>query len=129
MRNLLRPIFAAIIAVAAVVGGGLPSEAEVGAHPYDGNWSVVIYTERGDCNRALRYSLQIAGGRVQTQDPTYRAAGAVQRNGAIRVVVEQGSRYASGTGRLAGNRGRGYWHTDNGECSGQWTAERRSAGF
>ncbi len=129
MKNQWRPIFAAIIAAAAMAGGSVSSEAAVGAYPYDGQWSVVIYTLRGDCDRAARYSLQIAGGRVQAQDPLYRAAGAVQRSGAIRVVVTQGSRYASGSGRLAGNSGRGSWRTDNGQCSGQWTAERRAAGY
>jgi hypothetical protein len=129
MKDILRPIFAAIIAAAVMTGGSVPSEAAARAGAYDGVWSVVIYTQRGDCDRALRYSLQIAGGHVQAQDPTYQAAGAVQRSGAISVVVTQGGRYASGSGRLAGNRGRGYWRTDNGQCSGQWTAERRAAGF
>ena len=126
MKNLLRSIFAAIIA-AAVMTGGAPSKAA--AAGYDGQWSVVIYTLRGDCDRALRYSLLIAGGRVQSHDLTYQAYGAVAPGGAIRVVVRQGSRYASGSGQLAGNGGRGYWRTDNGQCSGQWRAERRAAGF
>jgi len=129
MKNKWRPMFAAIIAAVVMTGGSVSSEAAVGANPYDGQWSVVIYTLRGDCDRAARYSLQIAGGRVQAQNPIYRADGEVQRSGAIRVVVTQGGRYASGSGRLAGNSGRGSWRTDNGRCSGQWTAARRTAGF
>jgi hypothetical protein len=129
MKSIMRPIFAAAIAAVAMTGGSVSSEAAMGASAYDGSWSVVIYTMRGDCDRALRYSLQIARGRVQAQDPMYQAAGDVQPGGAIRVVVTQGGRYASGSGRLAGNNGRGLWHTDNGECSGQWTAERRAAGY
>jgi hypothetical protein len=128
MKTMLRPICAAIIAAAAVTGGSVASEAAA-ARPYDGQWSVVIHTLRGSCDRAVRYSLQIAGGRVQARDPLYQAAGAVQPSGAIRVVVMQGGRYASGSGQLAGNSGRGYWRTDNGQCSGQWTAERRTVGF
>jgi hypothetical protein len=130
MKNMLRPIFAAIIAAALMAASSVPSEAVARAplaNAYDGQWSVVIYTLRGDCDRALRYSLQIVGGQVQTQNPGYQAAGMVQGSGAIRVVVRQGGRYASGSGRLSGNRGRGYWRIDHGQCSGQWTAERRLA--
>ena len=43
----------------------------------------------------------------------------------IRVVVAEGDRSASGAGRLAGNAGSGLWHTDRGDCSGDWTAQRR----
>ncbi len=30
--------------------------------PYDGNWSVLIVTDSGSCDRAYRYALRIADG-------------------------------------------------------------------
>jgi hypothetical protein len=127
MTKLVRSMLIAMLAAAAVASTGLPSTAAT--RSYDGEWSVVIYTLRGDCNRALRYSLRINNGRVQQADQSYQAAGVVASNGSVRVVVAEGGRSANGSGRLVGNSGRGWWRTDSGECSGQWTAERRMAGY
>jgi len=66
---------------------------------------------------------------VQAEDQSYQAAGLVASNGAIRVVVAEGGRMASGSGRLIGNNGRGEWRTSTGECAGQWTAVRRAADY
>lgn len=85
-------------------------------------------TQFGNCNRAYRYPLRIVGGYV-TQvdvDPTYAVAGAVARSGAIGVTVSGGGQTATGVGRLSRAAGRGIWHTTNGECRGNWVAERRS---
>ena len=128
MKNVLRSIFVATVAALLVASASLPSNAARRPNAFDGEWSVVIYTLRGDCDRALRYSLRIVGGRVQS-DQSYQAAGLVSPSGAIRVVVAEGGRSASGSGRLAGNNGRGWWHTDTGSCSGQWTAVRRAAEY
>jgi hypothetical protein len=124
MKNILRSIFGSTIAAILVAGVTTGSSATVrGA--YDGDWSVVIYTKRGDCDRALRYSLHIVGGRVLADDQSYQLRGAVAPGGAIRVTVAEGGRSASGSGRLFGNSGHGQWRTSSGECTGQWTAERR----
>ena len=63
--------------------------------------------------------------RVQAEEQNYQVAGAVVASGAIRVVVAEGGRSASGIGRLSGSNGRGTWSTSTGECAGQWTAVRR----
>jgi hypothetical protein len=132
-RNVLRSIFVAAITVVLVAGASVRSDAVVRrmARPsnFDGQWSVVIYTLQGDCDRSLRYSVRIVDGQVQAEDQSYQAAGAVAPNGVIHVVVAEGGRSASGTGRLSGNIGRGSWRTDTGQCSGQWTAERRAANY
>ena len=127
MKNTLRAMLILTLASLGLASAERPSAAATRA--YDGEWSVVIYTLRGDCNRALRYSLRIANGRVQQADQSYQAAGAVAANGNVRVVVAEGGRSANGSGRLVGNSGRGWWRTESGECSGQWTAERRMAGY
>ena len=132
MKNILRSIVAAAFAVLLVTGGSVPSDAVAAparASAFDGDWSVVIYTLRGDCDRSLRYRIRIVGGRVQNEQASYQVAGLVSPSGAIRVVVAEGGRSASGQGRLSGNVGRGLWRTDTGQCSGQWTAERRAANF
>jgi hypothetical protein len=40
------------------------------------------------------------------------------------VMVSAAGKSANGTGRLSGNLGEGSW--SGGDCSGTWTAERRS---
>jgi len=124
-----RSVFIALIAGFTALSGSVMSAPLARPGAFDGEWSVVVRTLRGDCGEALRYSVRIVGGRVVSEDQSYRAGGAVAPNGAIRVVVAEGERTASGSGRLVGNAGSGLWRTDRGECSGQWTAERRAANW
>ena len=73
----------------------------------------------------LRYGVRIVGGRVVGENADYSVAGAVAPNGAIRVMVAEAGRSASGPGGLRGNSGGGVWRTSSGECSGNWAAVRR----
>ena len=128
MKKILRSIFVVTMGALLVAIASVPSDAArrvAARYAYDGQWSVVIYTLYGDCPRALRYSLRIWRDRVVSEDPSYQAYGGVGHSGAIRVTVAQGGQSASGAGRLSGNSGRGWWRTSTGQCSGQWTAERR----
>jgi hypothetical protein len=125
MKGVLRAIFALTIIVLLVTSAGPRSDAKARGI-YDGEWSVIVYTLRGDCDRALRYSLRIVDNRVLAAEQSYQLSGAVAPGGEIRVTVAEGGRSASGFGRLAGNSGRGQWRTSTGECAGQWTAERRT---
>src|SRR5262249_53148462 len=90
MKNLshllLAPILAAVLLLACT-----PTNAarRVGVSPYDGTWSVAIYTLRGDCG-SVRVAAQIVGGRVYSKDQSYQANGAVGANGVIRVSVASG---------------------------------------
>jgi hypothetical protein len=134
MTSLLRATFAAALVCTFAASSTLPSQARTARYQptraFDGIWSVQIITQRGDCDRAYRYSLRIWYGRVykNDNDPNYQVAGAVARGGGIAVAVSGGGRTATGTGRLARTYGRGVWHTDTGSCSGVWTAEQRAAG-
>jgi hypothetical protein len=125
MSNFLRPIFATLFVASLVALPSVPSDAARRTNAFDGSWSVVIYTTSGDCDRSLRYSLQIIGGQIVSQQQNYQIAGAVAPNGAIRVTVAEAGRSASGSGRLVGNNGSGQWRTSTGQCAGQWTAVRR----
>ena len=42
------------------------------------------------------------------------------------VTVSKGDKSATGPGRISGTDGAGPWTAARGECSGTWTAERRS---
>jgi hypothetical protein len=93
---------------------------------YDGLWSVSIVTEKGDCDRGYRYPIRISNGVLANAGDVTAIDinGKVQQTGAITVTVSGGGKSATGSGRLAGNIGEGHW--SGGECSGSWTAERRS---
>jgi hypothetical protein len=125
MSHFLRPILAAAFVASLMALPSLPSDAARRSSNFDGQWSVVIYTTSGDCDRSLRYSLQIIGGQVVSGERNYQVAGAVASNGSIRVMVAEAGRSASGSGRLVGNNGSGQWRTSTGQCAGQWTAVRR----
>jgi hypothetical protein len=117
--------FFTAMAAAAVLVAAIPFAARA-ANSYYGLWSVTIYTQSGNCPRSLRYGVRVVGGRVLTDDQSYQVNGSVAPNGATRVTVSEQGQSASGTGRLSGNAGAGRWRTSTGQCSGQWTAARRS---
>ena len=102
------------------------ARSRAGTRSYDGAWSVVIETTRGSCPSAVRASLRISGGLLLADDQSYQLNGRVAPGGAVRVTVSAGGQSAGGSGRLSRAGGRGWWRTRSGECSGQWTAERRS---
>ena len=95
---------------------------------FDGNWSVLIVTQSGQCDRAYRYGVAIRNGAVSyTGSLSVNLKGRVSNNGQVSVRVSAGSQGANGTGRLARNSGSGEWRGigSMGSCSGTWTAERR----
>ena len=110
-------LVAASAAFAATPGLAVPS--------YDGLWSVSIVTEKGACDRGYRYPIRISNGVLANAgDVAVNIAGKVMPTGAITVMVSAAGKSANGTGRLSGNLGEGSW--SGGDCSGTWTAERRS---
>src|SRR5271169_5051305 len=75
---------------------------------YDGSWSVLVMTQKGDCDPAYRYPIRISNGRlINAGDTAFTVVGKI----------------ATGVGHLAGAEGTGTW--TGGSCSGSWTAERR----
>jgi hypothetical protein len=121
-RLMIAPTLAAVLLLVCT-----PTNAarRGGGPPYDGTWSVAIYTMRGDCG-SVRVAVRIVGGRVYSEDQSYRASGGVGRNGVVRVAVSGFGRSAAGSGRLSGNSGSGSWRSSRGECSGSWSASRRA---
>ena len=117
--------FAGCFILAAAVLTPAPAAART---VYDGNWSVVIVTHYGPCDRAYRYGLAIQDGFVFYQGSApVNVAGRVGRNGMVNVRVWAGSQGASGYGRLGRVTGGGEWRGTGsmGSCAGTWSAERR----
>ena len=119
----LVPAFAGLLLAAALV----PVRA-VARTNFDGNWSVLIVTDSGPCDRAYRYGLSIRNGAVSYGgSAAVNVKGRVADNGRVRVRVLAGSQGARGEGRLSRDYGSGTWRGtgSSGSCAGSWTAERR----
>ena len=103
------------------------SPSAVASTRFDGAWSVLIVTDQGTCDRAYRYALRIADGRVYYDDPSFSVSGGVDGAGRVQVGLSAGGQSANGYGRLSGNYGEGSWsgHSSTSQCSGHWQAERR----
>ena len=130
MTQLIRPV-TAFAALAILASSALPaSPAPMGATKpnFDGTWSVLIVTEQGTCDRAYRYPVKIENGSVgYAGSASFNVSGKVGDNGSVTVTVSRGSQSARGQGRLSATDGSGMWTAGSGECSGTWTAERRSS--
>lgn len=119
------------VALLLSLAANLPSHAaqrtvsRPGTRAFDGAWSVVLQTTRGDCPAALRAGVHILGGHVLTEDQSYMLDGRVGPSGVLRVTVSAGGQGGGAYGRLSREAGRGRWQTWSGECSGEWTAARR----
>lgn len=119
-----RTFLALIATTAPLLAVPLPASAQAA---FNGTWSVLIITDDGPCDRAYRYPVRIANGRVSyAGQADFDVVGKVARNGAVRVTVSRGNVSASGSGRLSGDGGSGTWRGEGDEvCSGRWTAEKR----
>ena len=127
LSQTIRPAtaFAALAILASSIVPASPAPA--GKPGFDGNWSVLIVTEKGTCDRAYRYPVRISGGSVgYAGEASFNVSGSVGANGAVTVTVSRGNQSARGSGQLSASDGSGRWIAGSGECSGSWTAERRS---
>jgi len=112
--------------VALLCVAAMPERASA-QRAFDGNWSVLIVTEQGNCDRAYRYGVSIRSGGVYYEGGIVNFTGRVAANGNVSVRVTSGSAFAMGTGRLGRREGQGRWNgqSSGSRCSGYWTAERR----
>jgi len=127
--NALRATAATFATLAILTASVAPAFAApiASAKSFDGGWSVLIVTEKGTCDRAYRYPVKIENGSVgYAGTASFNVTGKVGANGAVTVTVSRGDKSATGTGRMSGTDGAGTWSAASGECSGTWTAERRS---
>jgi hypothetical protein len=126
----IRPAAAALTALAILAASAVPAFAAplaAGKASFDGNWSVLIVTQKGSCDRAYRYPVRITNGSVgYAGAASFNVSGKVGDTGAVIVTVSRGNQSATGTGRMSATDGSGTWTAASGDCSGTWTAERRS---
>src|SRR5215475_15995031 len=118
------PIAALLTGASIFIG---PTTSAYAQSRYDGSWSVLIVTDRGDCDQAYRFGVQIQGGRIFYDGSGATTQGRVSGNGQVTVTVRQGDSYATGSGRLSGISGGGSWSgaSATSRCSGRWRADRR----
>jgi hypothetical protein len=92
---------------------------------YDGPWNLVFHTQSGSCDPTYTFSVDVTDGNV-THPNLVKFRGHVAKSGAVRASVTVHDKYASGSGRLTGDSGRGTWSGRAGaeRCSGYWTAQR-----
>ena len=119
------PLFAALAILAASAVPASPAPIAAAKPNFDGNWSVLIVTERGTCDRAYRYPVRISNGSVgYAGEASFNVTGRVGANGAVTVTVSRGNQSATARDAVLDRRLR-RWGAASGECSGTWTAERR----
>lgn len=95
---------------------------------YDGNWTVRVITERGQCDRSASYDVRVANGKViYTSYTSVSLWGTVSPQGAVRVTIRHFDDGANGSGQLTARSGSGGWSGvgKKGPCSGRWEAHRR----
>lgn len=122
-----RHALVALLSAAAAMTAAMTIATTGFAMPrYDGTWSVLVMTKKGDCDPGYRYPVRIQNGKlINAGDNAFTISGNVADSGAITVTVSAGGKSAIGSGRLAGDTGGGSW--SGGSCSGLWTAERRAS--
>src|SRR5262249_60997809 len=93
-RTTLRTLALATL-TAATAYAAMPAQAKTN---FDGNWSVVIITEKGTCDRSYRYPVKISDGSVgYAGEASFDVSGRVNPNGKVTVTVSRGDRRASGS--------------------------------
>ena len=114
------------IAVSVALILGLTPAAHTGGH--DGTWSVLVITEKGECDQAYRYALSVSNGQVRyAGTESVDVTGTVAADGAVHVSIRLRDKGANGSGRLSSTSGAGTWRGlgPNASCAGRWEAERR----
>ena len=125
MRNPVTVMFfTALLAGLAAVG--TPRAAF--AADYEGDWTVLVMTERGACDPTYSYDVSVLRGAiVYTALTSVSLSGTVSPQGAVLVHITHFDEGARGTGHLKERTGAGSWRGagKKGECSGRWEARRR----
>ncbi len=116
-----------VLVVAAALLASAP--AAHAQRAFNGNWSVEVVTERGNCDRAYRFAVIIENGHVRYGGREgINISGTVNARGTIRSSIAADGLRAEVQGRLRAQDGTGTWSiAGNRTCSGVWNAERRAA--
>ena len=99
------------------------------ASNFDGQWSVLIITENGECDRAYRYPVKVTNGVLTYEGEAGVAiSGRVDASGRLNATVQRGEQSANGSGKLSSSTGSGKWtgKSNTSACAGRWEAEKRA---
>jgi len=123
-RWMIARRWAAVLSGLGVIGLNTGAEAQ---QQFNGQWSVLVVTEQGDCDKAYRYPVAIENGRVRyAGEAAFSINGQVARSGAVQGTIAGGGNRAAVRGRLSGGVGSGTWTLSGGRsCSGTWSEEKR----
>jgi hypothetical protein len=125
MRHVVTTmLFAALLSGA----GSVVQPNSAVADTYDGNWTVLVITDKGTCDRGYRYAVRVADGQVRYNgEKSVDISGTVSPRGEVKVNISFKGQSAGGSGRLSPTDGQGHWQGagSKGVCSGRWEAEKR----
>lgn len=131
-RSLRTKVLATALGTLLALSGIVSTaDSAVARTIYDGNWSVLIVTKSGSCDPSYRYGVQIMDGMViYSGGGPITMQGRVTPKGAVRVILQAGSQWADGSGKLTRNAGAGVWKGQgtSSMCAGVWQAERENQG-
>src|SRR5258707_1116955 len=103
--SAVAPAFAALAILAATVPASAPASARSN---FDGQWSVLIVTQKGTCDRAYRYPVKIENGSVgYAGSASFTVSGKVGDTGAVIVKVARGGKSANGQSKPSPTQGSG----------------------
>jgi hypothetical protein len=123
-KGFVRPLMA-LFAIALVSSA---SRAPAASN-FDGQWSVVIITEAGNCDRAYRYPVKVMNGEMKYEgEAGITLTGRIDASGRLNATVQRGEQSATGSGRLSSSSGAGTWTGKSATtaCNGRWEAEKRA---
>jgi hypothetical protein len=129
MTNSTGPLRPLILVFAVLIGLGSTARQTPAASTFDGEWSVVIITEAGTCDRAYRYPVQVVNGELKYDgEAAVAISGRVDPSGKLNATIRRGEQSASGSGRLSPSSGAGTWKgkSSTTACAGRWEAEKRT---
>jgi hypothetical protein len=124
--GLIRPL---MLVLAMAAGASLSASPTPAAPNFDGEWSVIIITEAGACDRAYRYPVTVANGKLKYEgEAAITLSGTVDARGKLNATIRRGEQQANGSGRLSSSSGAGTWtgKSSTTACAGRWEAERRA---
>ncbi len=116
----MRFVILLIAAFAALPGAAM-------AGPFDGNWSVMVTSEYGECDRRFNVPIAVRSGHVAYRGRfRSEAHGRVGSNGRVKLVFRHSDQVVNATGTLhSPTFGNGGWKSKTLQCSGTWIARRR----
>lgn len=88
---------------------------------FDGNWSVSVVTEKGDCD-AYTWTIVVSDNQLRRIESAFiSASGAIDARGQARFQVAS---VVTASGQMNTATGRGHWEAPSKSCSGRWQAAR-----